>query len=178
MQMKFEQEDDSSDFSFHFIKKHDDTGVFVPIFRCQSDKTTVQVQACPSRGGESASTSAAVAAGPTPQKPQTYQVNHGTGMVTYTSPDLSCELTCVPGSDRSCSKILDGVVKAVGSTWVGRLTARARVASISFTYYASYSPLPTVGGGSTIVCDPFAKSCDVNEATLKMFLNGAVKVRS
>lgn len=38
-------------------------------------------------------------------------------MVTYKSPDLECELTCEPGSDRSCSKILQGVVKAVGCTY-------------------------------------------------------------
>lgn len=44
VQMKFEQEEEGSDFSFHFIKKHDDTGKFVPIFRCQSDKTTVEVR--------------------------------------------------------------------------------------------------------------------------------------
>lgn len=118
VQMKFEQEEEGSDFSFHFIKKHDDTGVFVPIFRCQSDKTTVDV-------------------------------NHGTGMVTYKSPDLECELTCEPGSDRSCSKILQGVVKAVG-----------------------------LAGGSTIKCDPFNRSCNVEEATLKMFLNGAVKTEN
>ena len=37
----------------------------------------------------------------------------------------------------------------------------------------------TVGAanGATIVCDPFAKTCEVNEATLAMFLNGGVKVR-
>lgn len=37
----------------------------------------------------------------------------------------------------------------------------------------------TVGtaNGATIVCDPFAKTCEVNEATLAMFLNGGVKVQ-
>lgn len=96
VQMKFDQEEEGSDFSFHFIKKvrcvcvcvrvevsfctfhvqgpplpphaekgvclrllvtyhnhyyetpqHDDTGVYVPIFRCQSDKTTVNVSRAP-----------------------------------------------------------------------------------------------------------------------------------
>lgn len=41
------------------------------------------------------------------------QTNHGTGVVTYTSPDLECELTCTLGADRSCSKALDGIVKMV-----------------------------------------------------------------
>ena len=76
------------------------------------------------------------------------KVNHGTGLVTYTSPDLQCELTCTVGSDRSCSKMLDGIVKTVGTA-----------------------------NGATIVCDPFNKSCEVNEATLAMFLNGGVKVQ-
>lgn len=37
---------------------------------------------------------------------------------------------------------------------------------------------PTAGNGSTIVCDPFAKSCMVNEANLNMFLNGGVKTEN
>lgn len=194
VQMKFEQEEEGSDFSFHFIKKvcnfcciccwgggrrchcrlrfafapcvrhppthsispyatqrqrqqHDDTGIYVPIFRCQSDKTTVEVRSHPSIHP---SIKAPTSPSNSTHQPSlhTKKVNHGTGLVTYTSPDLQCELTCTVGSDRSCSKMLDGIVKTVGTA-----------------------------NGATIVCDPFNKSCEVNEATLAMFLNGGVKVQ-
>ncbi|TFJ80537.1 hypothetical protein NSK_008113 [Nannochloropsis salina CCMP1776] len=116
VQMKFEP----GDFSFLFIKRHDNPtdpalATYLPIFRCQSDRTTVKT-------------------------------NHGTGAVTYTSPDLSCALTCVVGEDRSCTSILERVVKTVGSL-----------------------------GGSTIICDPFTKACAVKEITLDTFIAGGVK---
>lgn len=76
----------------------------------------------------------------------TVSTNHGTGMVTYTSPDLSCELTCVVGQDRTCSMMLQRVVKAVGAM-----------------------------GGSTIICDPFTKGCRVKEMTLETFIDGGVQ---
>lgn len=76
----------------------------------------------------------------------TVSTNHGTGMVTYTSPDLSCELTCVVGQDRTCSTMLQRVVKTVGAM-----------------------------GGSTITCDPFTKACRVKEMTLEMLIDGGVQ---
>ena len=76
----------------------------------------------------------------------TVTTNHGTGAVTYTSPDLSCELTCVVGQDRTCSAVLERVVKTVGAT-----------------------------GGSTIICDPFTKACQVKEMTLDTFIDGGVQ---
>lgn len=76
----------------------------------------------------------------------TVSTNHGTGIVTYTSPDLSCELTCVVGQDRTCSIMLQRVVKAVGAM-----------------------------GGSTIICDPFTKGCRVKEMTLETFIDGGVQ---
>jgi hypothetical protein len=76
----------------------------------------------------------------------TVKTNHGTGAVTYTSPDLSCELVCVVGQDRTCSGMLQRVVKTVGAM-----------------------------GGSTIICDPFTKACQVKEMTLDTFIDGGVQ---
>lgn len=50
------------------------------------------------------------------------------------------------GQDRSCSAVLERVVKTVG-----------------------------VMGGSTIICDPFTKACQVKEMTLDTFIDGGVQ---
>lgn len=65
------------------------------------------------------------------------------GQVKYSSPDLVCNMTCVIGSDRTCTQGLSGIVDQVGAK-----------------------------GGSKITCDPAARTCDVQEATLDLFLGG------
>ncbi len=65
------------------------------------------------------------------------------GQVKYSSPDLVCNMTCEVGSDRTCTKGLTNIVAQVGAK-----------------------------GGSQIVCDPKARTCDVHENTLDTFLGG------
>lgn len=65
------------------------------------------------------------------------------GQVKYASPDLTCNMTCELGADRTCSQTLANIVKNVG-----------------------------VKGGSTIVCDPKKRTCDVHENVLDTFLGG------
>ena len=65
------------------------------------------------------------------------------GQVKYASPDLVCSMTCEIGSDRTCTNGLANIVKNVGNK-----------------------------GGSTIVCDPAKRTCDVHENTLDTFLGG------
>ena len=65
------------------------------------------------------------------------------GQVKYSSPDLRCGMTCEIGSDPTCTKGLEGIASQVGTK-----------------------------GGSSIVCDPKARTCDVHENTLDTFLGG------
>lgn len=69
------------------------------------------------------------------------------GQVKYASPDLNCSLTCDIGGDRTCSQGLANIVQNVGGK-----------------------------GGSTIVCDPSKRTCDVHENVLDTFLGGVKTV--
>lgn len=65
------------------------------------------------------------------------------GQIRYVSPDLACNLSCVIGSDRTCTAFLNNVVGQVGNK-----------------------------GGSIVTCEPKAATCDISESVLNTFLGG------